>query len=105
LPEEFYLEPDGVQFEHLSKKLYEEIANNHELAGKFTEKEIAMLKEGLVPETLTWHHHQDTGRMQIVDYYEHQVSGHTGGRAIWGGGRAGREGKLKKKILEMLVWD
>ncbi|CEY49613.1 Uncharacterised protein [Streptococcus pneumoniae] len=40
--------------------------------------------------------------MQLVDYYEHQVAGHTGGRAIWGGGDDGRTGKLKEIILEMI---
>lgn len=26
-------------------------------------------------------------------------------RAIWGGGEAGRKGKIKKQILEMISWD
>ncbi|OPH46699.1 hypothetical protein BC351_14535 [Paenibacillus ferrarius] len=105
LPEKFYLEPDGVQFEYLSKKLYADITSNSKLAGNFSEVEIALLKEGKVPKTLTWHHHQDSGKMQIVDYFEHQVAGHTGGRAIWGGGKPGRSGKLKNEILELLSWD
>ncbi|MED1798054.1 HNH endonuclease [Brevibacillus porteri] len=105
LPEKLYLEPDGVQFDYLSKKLYEEIIKNPDLAKKFTKEEIELFKNGSVPKTLTWHHHQDSGRMQIVDYFEHQVAGHTGGRAIWGGGEAGRKGQIKKKILEMLSWD
>ena len=30
-----------------------------------------------------WHHHQDYGRMQLVDINAHGRSGHTGGYAIW----------------------
>ncbi len=41
------------------------------------------------PPDLTWHHHQDTGRMQLVERGEHDLfrGGHVGGMAIWGGGR------------------
>ncbi|MGE7186631.1 T7SS effector LXG polymorphic toxin [Peribacillus sp. NPDC006672] len=105
LPEKYYLETDAVQFEYLSKTLYEEVIRNPELAEKFTAKEYELLKEGRVPKTLTWHHHQESGRMQIVDYFEHQAAGHTGGRAIWGGGESGRKGIIKKEILEMVRWD
>ncbi|WP_083678296.1 HNH endonuclease [Paenibacillus sp. FSL R7-0337] len=105
LPEKYYLESDKVQFDYLSKELYKEILENPELAKKFTAAERNLLKEGKVPDTFTWHHHQEAGRMQIIDYFEHQVSGHTGGRAIWGGGRKGRKGKIKKNILEMMVWE
>lgn len=33
---------------------------------------------------MTWHHHQDRGKMQLVDKAIHQQTGHTGGKAIWG---------------------
>ncbi|MFS0763794.1 T7SS effector LXG polymorphic toxin [Peribacillus phoenicis] len=105
LPEKYFLESDAAQFEYLSKTLSEEIISNPELAEKFTAKEYEVFKEGRVPKTLTWHHHQETGRMQIVDYFEHQAAGHTGGRAIWGGGESGRKGIIKKEILEMVTWD
>jgi hypothetical protein len=39
------------------------------------------------PDDLTWHHHQDTGRMQLVDRIDHASIRHTGGMRIWGGGR------------------
>ena len=39
------------------------------------------------PDGLTWHHHQDTGRMQLVETIEHEAFvPHTGGMSIWGGG-------------------
>lgn len=42
------------------------------------------------PPDLTWHHHQDTGRMQLVDRLEHNAfpGGHLGGMRLWGGGRS-----------------
>ncbi|MGG0277502.1 HNH endonuclease [Bacillus rhizoplanae] len=105
LPEKLYLETDAIQFEHLSRLLYKEIQGNPDLAKRFTNEEIKLLEAGRVPQTLTWHHHQQPGKMQIVDYFEHQAASHTGGRAIWGGGEAGRKGEIKKRILEMISWD
>jgi colicin-lik colicin-like DNase/tRNase family protein len=40
------------------------------------------------PDGYSWHHHQDVGRMQLVNLDEHQLAApHTGGMAIWGGGQ------------------
>ena len=35
------------------------------------------------PKDYTWHHHQQTGRMQLVETKIHRKTGHTGGFAIW----------------------
>jgi A nuclease of the HNH/ENDO VII superfamily with conserved WHH len=35
------------------------------------------------PKGYTWHHHEDTGRMQLVDTKIHKTTAHTGGYAIW----------------------
>ena len=42
---------------------------------------------GESPPGLTWHHHEDAGRMQLVDSELHGRFGHVGGMNIWGGGR------------------
>ncbi|MED4401596.1 T7SS effector LXG polymorphic toxin [Metabacillus fastidiosus] len=94
LPKFLYLKSDSRQFRHLTKELAQKIEEKPELGKKFTEKELKLIKKGKVPKSLTWHHHQDAGKMQLVDYYEHEVAKHTGGRSLWGGGRKGREGKL-----------
>ncbi|WP_395829020.1 HNH endonuclease [Archangium violaceum] len=40
------------------------------------------------PDGYAWHHHQDVGRMQLVPDADHLLANpHTGGMAIWGGGR------------------
>lgn len=36
------------------------------------------------PEGYVWHHHQDYGRMQLVNKNIHQSTGHNGGYSIWG---------------------
>ncbi len=38
------------------------------------------------PPDLTWHHHQDVCRMQLVQQEQHDLFRHTGGMKIWGGG-------------------
>ncbi|QUH20557.1 HNH endonuclease [Alkaliphilus sp. B6464] len=48
----------------------------------FTSEDLDLFKEGLVPERFTWYHHQDPGRMQLVDYITHRKTGHTGGYPI-----------------------
>jgi RHS repeat-associated protein len=40
------------------------------------------------PKGLTWHHHQDTGKMQLVNTKLHERFGHIGGMERWGGGRS-----------------
>jgi hypothetical protein len=34
----------------------------------------------------TWHHHQDDGRMQLVEFGIHNNTSHDGGRTTWAGG-------------------
>lgn len=65
LPEDLYLVTDDAQFAYCNK--------------------ILGLEE--TPEGCVWHHHQETGRMQLVEIEEHQTAAHTGGKALWGGGR------------------
>jgi hypothetical protein len=35
------------------------------------------------PAGYTWHHHQDYGRMQLVEFDIHKRTGHTGGFSLW----------------------
>ena len=35
------------------------------------------------PKGFTWHHHQTTGRMQLVETGVHSQTGHTGGFSLW----------------------
>ncbi|OYD07747.1 HNH endonuclease [Paludifilum halophilum] len=93
LPEQLWLSSDAKQFTYLNKKLYILTQKNPDLGSKFTDDELKLLKRGKTPSRFTWHHHQDKGRMQLVDRYIHSKAGHTGGREIWGGGKERRKGK------------
>ncbi|MFI9816522.1 SpvB/TcaC N-terminal domain-containing protein [Saccharothrix variisporea] len=52
-----------------NRKLDEKLAN-----------EAAGLKS--TPKDYTWHHHQDSGRMQLIRQDVHSATGHTGGHAL-----------------------
>jgi hypothetical protein len=82
-----YTKDSTKQFEEASKKLYDEIQLDPVLRSKFTPDEIEMFKNGLYPvKKYRWHHHQDPGKLQLVDNNLHEMTGHTGGNAIWGHG-------------------
>lgn len=71
-------------FRIASRILYKESKYSRRLQNKFTKKELQILSQGKVPPRLTWHHHQDKGKLQLVDYKIHSKVSHTGGFSIWG---------------------
>ena len=81
-----YTKSRTTHFRKVSKDLYTSIQNDTKLANQFTPEEISLFKAGKVPEKYTWHHHQDTGRMQLVNSNLHSKTGHDGGFSIWGPG-------------------
>ncbi|PFS00692.1 hypothetical protein COK55_31320 [Bacillus cereus] len=102
LPESKYLSSDSEQFTFCNKDLFDKAMKDPELKSKFTVEELELFKEGKKPSNYTWHHHQDIGKMQLVDYFEHEAAKHTGGRAYWGGGKNGRNGKIKRDIANRI---
>ncbi|MFH6683021.1 T7SS effector LXG polymorphic toxin [Bacillus amyloliquefaciens] len=85
-----YKESDYLQFKDATLKLKEEIDKDPLLRNQFNDLQIEMIKAGETPDGYTWHHHQDPGRMQLVDQKVHRKTGHTGGRHLWGGGSKNR---------------
>jgi hypothetical protein len=83
-----YMRTRGVHFNRASKALYQEILRNPTLKNilKLTDQEVDDLALGIEPKRFTWHHHQDTGRMQLVDFADHDPVYHGGGYSIWGKG-------------------
>jgi hypothetical protein len=51
---------------------------------QFTQKQLEAIYsgKGQIPE-FTWHHHQDTGRMQLIREEIHNKTGHVGGMNLW----------------------
>lgn len=92
LPEDILQANDVMHIGVANLALYEEISMNPQLADDlgFTAEEIENLKDPVTPTGYDWHHHEDIGKMQLVDEATHQQTGHTGGRVIWGGGMAAR---------------
>lgn len=56
-------------------------------ASAFTAEQLAAISKGKprIP-GLTWHHHQNVGRMQLVPRAGHRDTGHLGGMDMWFGG-------------------
>jgi hypothetical protein len=94
ISENLYLDSDKEQFKECNKQLSGEISNNAKLRLKFSEEQIEQIKEGVLdgtaPDGYVWHHDAETGKIQLVDFEIHSRTGHTGGRAIWGGGSDNR---------------
>lgn len=86
LPKDMRLESDTKQFVYCTKVLAKRIEANPSLAGKFSARQLEMIKNGDQPSNLLWHHSEVPGKMQLVNHNIHEKTGHTGGRAIWGGG-------------------
>jgi hypothetical protein len=81
---------DYQQFKSATLQLHDSIKANPSFGKQFTQKQLDQISKGIKPEGYTWHHHQDTGVLQLVDSALHQKTGHTGGRSIWGGGANNR---------------
>ncbi len=90
LPEDLYQQSDYQQGKFCNEQLREGLKNGTVDPEQFTERQREQIDNGDKPEGYTWHHHQDEGRMQLVDSNVHDRVFHIGGRAIWGGGRAAR---------------
>lgn len=90
LPKELLLAKDYEQFQYATKQLAKQIEADLNSAKKFSPEQIEQIKAGYKPTGYTWHHHEDTGRMQLVETAIHQGTPHRGGKSIWGGGSANR---------------
>lgn len=96
LPEKYLDATDSVQEKKCNdalKKWCEE--NPDEAKKKFTDDQLEDIKHGDTPEGYVWHHNEDKGCMQLVDARTHSMTGHTGGRSIWGGGTDNRQSSIK----------
>ena len=90
MPEDLEKASDKEQFAECNKQLKEAIAKDPELKEKFTPEQLEQIENGDTPDGYTWHHDAEKGKMQLVDSETHAKTGHTGGKAIWGGGQENR---------------
>lgn len=73
-----------VHFYQAGINLYNATKHNPALRRKFTKIELKLFSEGEVPKRFTWHHHQNSGVLQLVEYNIHSKTNHIGGFSIWG---------------------
>jgi hypothetical protein len=87
LPDDLLKATDYKQSTEANKQLADVVDSSEKLNEQFTDRQLEQIHVGDTPEGFTWHHHQESGRMQLVDSDIHRRTGHTGGKEIWGGGR------------------
>lgn len=90
LPEERYLASDYQQFKDCNEQLRQAYENGTLNTERFTDRQLEQIRSGDKPEGYTWHHHEEPGRMQLVDSEVHRQAPHVGGRSLWGGGSEAR---------------
>lgn len=90
LPEGMEKASDKTQFDECNRQLKEKCDNDPSFKAQFNERQLNDINEGRTPYGYTWHHNEETGKMQLVDYETHLKTRHTGGRSIWGGGTENR---------------
>lgn len=90
LPESLYEARDRDQFAYANQELKEAVENDPELASKFSPEQLEQIKNGDRPDGYVWHHHQEPGKLQLIDRDTHDKTGHTGGKLVWGGGSENR---------------
>ena len=90
LPEDRYLDSDYQQFKYCNEQLHQAYENGTLDTEQFTDRQLEQIRNGDKPEGYTWHHHEEPGRMQLVDSEIHAETRHVGGRYLWGGGSEAR---------------
>ena len=90
LPDSLLKASDKMQFSYCMTKLQDAIKNNSLMKSIFTPRQLEQIAKGIVPGGLVWHHSEEVGIMKLIDSNIHAKTAHTGGRAIWGGGKDNR---------------
>ncbi|BCJ06919.1 hypothetical protein PRtIB026_A33360 [Pseudomonas sp. RtIB026] len=71
------------QMKLATKGLSDAIQRGQVKASSFTVKQLQQISAGARKiDGYTWHHHQDSGRMQLVPELVHKKTGHIGGEAM-----------------------
>ena len=88
LPQVMYCASDYLQFKYCVQVLKVDLLQNPEKQRQFTKKQLRqIMAEEHVITGLVWHHGAQCGDMQLIPVKWHDKYRHTGGKAIWGGGR------------------
>ncbi len=86
LPKELFEKSDARQFKECNMQLKDKLETDQLLREKFTDEQIEQIMNGETPDGKVWHHNEELGKMQLVDFEVHRDTPHIGGRFLWGGG-------------------
>jgi hypothetical protein len=76
---------NATQFAQANRSLLNAVnQRSTTVRSRFTQSQLNDIRAGRTPSGYVWHHHQNRGLLQLVPRAQHQGTGHTGGRAIWG---------------------
>jgi filamentous hemagglutinin len=78
------VENSGSHMRAATRDLREAISRGEVSESQFTAAQLRAIQAGKakIPD-LTWHHHQDIGRMQLIPTKVHRETGHIGGYEMW----------------------
>ncbi|MCB5190294.1 HNH endonuclease, partial [Methylobacillus arboreus] len=78
------IENSSAHMRAATRDLREAISRGEVGSSQFTEQQLRAIQGGKpnIP-NLTWHHHQDISRMQLIPTKIHQQTGHVGGFEMW----------------------
>lgn len=84
LPNTLLKSTNYTQFKAANTSLKEAMLKSSTVRNKFSAKQQSDILAGNTPRGYVWHHHQNAGVLQLVNSTTHSLTGHTGGKAIWG---------------------
>ena len=90
LPEDQLEDSRYLHDKYCNEQLHQAYENGNLDTEQFTDRQLEQIRNGDKPEGYTWHHHEEPGRMQLVDSKIHAETRHVGGRYLWGGGSEAR---------------
>ncbi|WP_100333115.1 HNH endonuclease [Bacillus alkalisoli] len=90
IPPEHYESSDYTHARLANDQLAQAVEMDPSLQSQFSSMQLEQIQDGETPDGYTWHHHEEMGKIQLVETEPHDQSGHTGGRSIWGGGSENR---------------
>ncbi|OLO39157.1 hypothetical protein BTR23_08855 [Alkalihalophilus pseudofirmus] len=86
IPGDQYESTDYTHAKIANEQLSSALDSNPTLEAQFSDIQLEQIRDGETPDGYTWHHHEEMGKIQLVETEPHDQSGHSGGRSLWGGG-------------------
>jgi len=79
------VESSATHMRKATKQLKHALEQNPALKSQFNEQQLRDIFSAKPKiDGLTWHHHQERGRMQLIPFDIHKITKHPGGMSLWG---------------------